>query len=275
MKRIIRPWMLAGGMMLLHTQTILAQQKTEVDIANENFNWEGWMFMGAGIAVCLAAILLFFLNRLFAGKPIKPSKKVSQKPKKAQSVQKQHKTLAASQASVALKNKQTELKKQAALQNQEILRKQAEHQRQANMEKQARVERKMAESQMAAAKMQVKLPRQELPKNAPLGGKQAENIHLELVELSDAVLSQIIRINLNNEEITLGRNPQKCNVVIEGDPTVSGMHCKFYTFDEKVYLMDLGATNGTYVNGKMIHHAVVLNEGDLLGIGAKEYRIKW
>lgn len=263
MKTIIRPWMLAGGMILLHTQTILAQQKTEVDIANENFNWEGWMFMGAGIAVCLAAILLFLLNRLFAGKPLR--NKVSQRPQKAQPIHQEHKTAIKEQR--VSKDKQADLKKQAALQKKEALQKQAAYEKQIKLEKQAQLQRQAEMERQAKLEKQARLERKLAEK--------CENIHLELVELSDAVLSQIIRINLNDNEITLGRNPNKCNVVIEGDPTVSGMHCKFYTFDEKVYLMDLDATNGTYVNGKLIHHAVVLNEGDLLGIGAKEYRINW
>ncbi len=227
MKKIIRRLVLSVGMMLLHTQAILAQQPTQVSLTDENINLEGWMFMGAGIAICLAGILLFLLNKLFTKNCIKTEKKkVSKKVSKAtKPVQPMN------QSQVPKKENKNVIKSQ--------------------------VEKPVISKEVESQK-------------ALVGNETA--LRLELIEENNT--SQVIRANLI-EQVTVGRNSEKCNVVIKDDPTVSGVHCKFYIFANQVYLMDLGSTNGTYVNGTAIQYAVVLKIGDILEIGSKAYRVNW
>lgn len=241
MKQIIRRWMLIVGMMLLHTQIILAQQSTQ--LSNEDFNVEGWMFIGAGIAICLAVTLLFFLNKFFTKECISSGKKKAPKVQSKAQVVKQ-----TQQAKQTNKTMAKAEKSPVAAQKTKVPAK------------------RVAETSHQTA-LEQKMPKQEMPLE-----KSVEVVQLELMEESDN--SKSIRFCLK-DQVTLGRNPQHCNIAIADDLAVSGMHCKIYIYEGKIYVMDLGSTNGTYVNGKKIQYAVVLKGGDYIEIGSREYRISW
>lgn len=50
--------------------------------------------------------------------------------------------------------------------------------------------------------------------------------------------------------VVLGRAPSKCDIVLDQQYNqVSGVHCQIACYDQYVTVMDLGSTNGTYVNG--------------------------
>lgn len=213
MKQIIKQWMLAVSIMMVHTQVILANEVTEV--TTENMHLGGWMFMGAGIAICLAVVLFFFLNKLFKNTALQSTQKGQTKIKKD--------------------------KKSVKVKPQNV--------------------QSVAHKSQGSSK---KVTEPAMKKTAP--------VQVELMRLSEPIKN--IKINLNNH-IILGRNAQKAHVIIDDDQAVSGAHCKLYLFDEKVYIMDLGSTNGTYVNGNKIEYAVVLKPGDLLEIGSKEYCMAW
>lgn len=70
----------------------------------------------------------------------------------------------------------------------------------------------------------------------------------------------------------IGRNPQKCKIVFPLDAEgVSGIHCQVYLEQDKLKLMDLGSTYGTYV-GKGLkidaEVAVELKDGDTFALGS-------
>jgi EAL domain-containing protein (putative c-di-GMP-specific phosphodiesterase class I) len=46
--------------------------------------------------------------------------------------------------------------------------------------------------------------------------------------------------------------------------TISGMHAELFTREEKLFLRDLGSTNGTFINGKRISTETEVHEGDML-----------
>ncbi len=74
---------------------------------------------------------------------------------------------------------------------------------------------------------------------------------------------------LNKERMTIGRKPDN-DVQIE-NLAVSGKHALIITILDDSFLEDLGSTNGTYVNGKLIKkHA--LRDGDVVGIGKHELK---
>ncbi|MBI4412112.1 MAG: diguanylate cyclase [Deltaproteobacteria bacterium] len=68
---------------------------------------------------------------------------------------------------------------------------------------------------------------------------------------------------LDKEEITVGRTPD-CELWIE-DPTISRRHFKIEVKNNRARVIDLGSTNGTYINGMKIE-AQVLNDGDKIQI---------
>ena len=74
---------------------------------------------------------------------------------------------------------------------------------------------------------------------------------------------------LDQERITVGRKPD--NEIQIDNLAVSGKHCTVITILDDSFLEDLGSTNGTYVNGKLIKkHA--LKDSDVITIGKHELR---
>jgi pSer/pThr/pTyr-binding forkhead associated (FHA) protein len=74
---------------------------------------------------------------------------------------------------------------------------------------------------------------------------------------------------LDKERITIGRKPD--NDIQIDNLAVSGKHALIITILDDSFLEDLGSTNGTYVNGKLIKkHA--LKNGDVIAIGKHELK---
>jgi len=74
---------------------------------------------------------------------------------------------------------------------------------------------------------------------------------------------------LNKERLTLGR--KAANDIPIDNLAVSGKHALVITILDDSFLEDLGSTNGTYVNGKLIKkHA--LKDGDVVAIGKHELK---
>ncbi|HKW60861.1 MAG TPA: FHA domain-containing protein, partial [Candidatus Dormibacteraeota bacterium] len=64
--------------------------------------------------------------------------------------------------------------------------------------------------------------------------------------------------------VRLGRSPD--NDVILRDPATSGHHARLERRGEAFWLVDLGSTNGTFVNGEAVQEKQ-LNHGDRLTVG--------
>lgn len=74
---------------------------------------------------------------------------------------------------------------------------------------------------------------------------------------------------LDKERVTIGRKPE--NDIQIDNLAVSGKHSLIITILDDSFLEDLGSTNGTYVNGKLIKkHA--LKDGDVIAIGKHELK---
>jgi pSer/pThr/pTyr-binding forkhead associated (FHA) protein len=74
---------------------------------------------------------------------------------------------------------------------------------------------------------------------------------------------------LNQERVTIGRKAE--NEIPIDNLAVSGKHALLITILDDSFLEDLGSTNGTYVNGKLIKkHA--LKNGDVIAIGKHELK---
>src|SRR5215468_6711093 len=82
---------------------------------------------------------------------------------------------------------------------------------------------------------------------------------------------RILNGSLENQEIDLTPDPMTigrasaCNIRI-GDAGVSSKHAKIWCEDGEYYLMDLGSTNGTFVNDKDVDRER-LNDGDVITFG--------
>ncbi|TMF79982.1 MAG: FHA domain-containing protein, partial [Chloroflexi bacterium] len=67
-----------------------------------------------------------------------------------------------------------------------------------------------------------------------------------------------------DQALRLGRSPD--NDVIVRDPATSGHHARLERRGDEFWVVDLGSTNGTFVNGESIQEKQ-LNDGDRLTIG--------
>ena len=67
------------------------------------------------------------------------------------------------------------------------------------------------------------------------------------------------------DEVTVGR-ASGCQVALT-DPTVSQLHARIFRRDGKLYVEDLGSSNGTFVNRKKVSSAVAIRRGDRLALG--------
>jgi hypothetical protein len=83
---------------------------------------------------------------------------------------------------------------------------------------------------------------------------------------------EVKHVFLHKDRTTLGRKPE--NDIVLDTMVVSGQHCAFDLVGvADVFIQDLGSTNGTYVNDRMVKQRTKLADGDVIAIGP--YRIKY
>ena len=68
------------------------------------------------------------------------------------------------------------------------------------------------------------------------------------------------------DETTIGRGAN-CGIPLGDDSTVSQLHARFFRQNGKLFVEDLGSTNGTYVNRKQAKRAVPVRRGDRVQVG--------
>jgi pSer/pThr/pTyr-binding forkhead associated (FHA) protein len=73
-------------------------------------------------------------------------------------------------------------------------------------------------------------------------------------------------VNLTGSEVTIGRGADNV-VVVEEDDTVSRYHLILKPVGNSWDVRDVGARNGTLLNGERLTHEVILRDGDELRIG--------
>jgi predicted component of type VI protein secretion system len=71
--------------------------------------------------------------------------------------------------------------------------------------------------------------------------------------------------------MTIGR--EGCDITL-GDPDVSRRHAEIQISNGTLSIMDLGSTNGTFVNGERIDQPRALQDGDEVRIGAVVWRLR-
>lgn len=80
------------------------------------------------------------------------------------------------------------------------------------------------------------------------------------------------RIDIPLGEVTLGRSAPS-NVLLDS-PLVSHLHARLERTQDHLVLSDLGSSNGTFVNGRLIKEPVELADGDTLSIaGSRQFRV--
>ncbi len=74
---------------------------------------------------------------------------------------------------------------------------------------------------------------------------------------------------LDGRDIAVGRAPS-CDIVLAGDQLASRRHALFRFKDSHCSIVDLGSSNGTYINDQEIHSETELRDGDRITIGGHD-----
>ena len=69
------------------------------------------------------------------------------------------------------------------------------------------------------------------------------------------------------DEITIGRAPH-CTISIPDDTFVSQLHVRLFRNAERLYVEDLGSTNGSFLNGNRLAAVQPFDKGDRLQVGS-------
>lgn len=80
-------------------------------------------------------------------------------------------------------------------------------------------------------------------------------------------------MDITERESIIGRSLSKCRMVVSGNKMVSRTHAKVWLQNGRVFLEDLGSSNGTYVNGVklMPGEARELQKGELILLSDEEF----
>jgi pSer/pThr/pTyr-binding forkhead associated (FHA) protein len=76
---------------------------------------------------------------------------------------------------------------------------------------------------------------------------------------------------IQGAEMVVGRDPS-CQRVIDR-ATVSGRHARLRRSGDRIFIEDLGSSNGTFVNGRRVEGATEVRAGDLIGFGVDSFRL--
>jgi len=72
--------------------------------------------------------------------------------------------------------------------------------------------------------------------------------------------------------VKIGRKKAECNIVIDYDMSVSGVHCAVTQRDGKFYVTDLQSSNGTYVDGQRVLSETEIKSASTLRLGRLIFR---
>ncbi len=74
------------------------------------------------------------------------------------------------------------------------------------------------------------------------------------------------------DELTIGRSPG-CGISTAYDIYSSTVHARLFHQDGRLFVEDLGSTNGTFVNSERITRPTKLGKGDLVQAGATVFQV--
>jgi hypothetical protein len=78
---------------------------------------------------------------------------------------------------------------------------------------------------------------------------------------------------LGTAPLTIGRSGENA-IALGADEFASARHARIEPLRDGLWILDLGSTNGTYVNGEQVSGRERLEDGDLVRVGSTELRIE-
>lgn len=102
-----------------------------------------------------------------------------------------------------------------------------------------------------------------------LGALFVPSIVLVGIKQKDEVL-------IKKQEFVIGKQEGKTDYAISYSAAVSRLHCKISHNEGKNYLIDLGSSNGTYINGRKLEpeSPTLVSEGDTIKLGNVSFAVR-
>ncbi len=94
--------------------------------------------------------------------------------------------------------------------------------------------------------------------------------------LSGVKTPQKVEIVLNKPEFTVGKNRDSVDGVISFNQAISRVHCKFICVENRYFIVDIGSSNGTFVNGARVavNTQVPVKAGDRIKLANSEFVLR-
>lgn len=77
--------------------------------------------------------------------------------------------------------------------------------------------------------------------------------------------------DVSQARLTIGRD--EINDIVISDEAVSGFHANFFFENSRLYIVDVGSSNGVHHNGERINSKVELRPWDVIRVGSTELEI--
>ena len=104
----------------------------------------------------------------------------------------------------------------------------------------------------------------------PKGGAM-KGCRIRLTPIRSGEQTKPFEANLVNK-LVVGRSKANCDLILPDDPEISKSHCELTYQNGVIHIVDLGSTNGTFVNGVPITSKYQLQNDDIIGLGKTELR---
>lgn len=114
------------------------------------------------------------------------------------------------------------------------------------------------------------------PAPAPRPAPAPQPTGTEVMILQAVQHTEQVCIALPKSDLLAGTRVGAGELELHGNPYISGRHCKFSYQNGQYYLTDIGSSNGTYLNGRMLTRDVpqALQDGDTITIASSVFRVK-
>jgi hypothetical protein len=111
------------------------------------------------------------------------------------------------------------------------------------------------------------------PAQAARARGEAPSLPARLVVTRSKALDEGQAFETGPVPATIGRSADN-RIALAGDDFASGHHARVESARDGVWVIDLGSTNGTFVNGERIDGRHRLREGDVVQVGDTELRLE-
>jgi hypothetical protein len=122
------------------------------------------------------------------------------------------------------------------------------------------------------ASRDLRLPQESFLLAPAVAGPPDGVVHGRLVIESSPSLEQGRTFVIGAAPITIGRSDGNA-IALPADDYVSGQHARVEPLRDGLWIVDLGSTNGTFVNGAQIDGRERLGDGDVVKVGGTELRV--